>query len=60
MDASPQTPQPDAEGHAQMDERVWSPPLPDAPGFTHTIVETPGLRSHVATTGEGESWASAS
>jgi pimeloyl-ACP methyl ester carboxylesterase len=54
MDASPQTPQPDAEGHAQTDERVWSPPLPDAPGFTHTIVETPGLRSHVATTGEGE------
>ncbi|MEV7631975.1 alpha/beta hydrolase [Microbacterium sp. NPDC089318] len=32
----------------------WSPPLPTAPGFEHTVVETPGLRSHVASMGEGE------
>ncbi len=32
----------------------WSPPLPDAPGFDHVVVETPGLRSHVAVAGEGE------
>lgn len=32
---------------------VWWPPLPDAAGFEHTVVETPGLRSHVATIGEG-------
>lgn len=30
------------------------PPLPEAPGFTHLFVETPGLRSHVATVGDGE------
>lgn len=33
---------------------TWSPPLPDAAGFEHLVVETPGLRSHVATIGEGE------
>ncbi|NUT57680.1 MAG: alpha/beta hydrolase [Agromyces sp.] len=32
----------------------WAPPLPDAPGFDHLVVETPGLRSHVATIGTGE------
>lgn len=32
----------------------WTPPLPEAPGFTHTMVETPGLRTHVATIGEGD------
>lgn len=32
----------------------WAPPLPDAPGFDHLVVETPGLRTHVATLGEGE------
>ena len=32
----------------------WSPPMPDAPGFDHLVVETPGLRSHVAVIGEGE------
>ncbi len=32
----------------------WSPPLPAASGFEHFIVETPGLRTHVATIGEGE------
>jgi pimeloyl-ACP methyl ester carboxylesterase len=30
------------------------PPLPDAPGFDHLLVETPGLRTHVATVGDGE------
>ncbi|MFI2364079.1 alpha/beta fold hydrolase [Promicromonospora sp. NPDC019610] len=32
----------------------WSPPLPKAPGFDHLVVDTPGLRSHVAAIGEGE------
>jgi pimeloyl-ACP methyl ester carboxylesterase len=32
----------------------WSPPLPEAPGFEHSVVETPGLRTHLATIGEGE------
>jgi pimeloyl-ACP methyl ester carboxylesterase len=31
----------------------WTPPLPDAPGFDHLVVETPGLRTHVATVGTG-------
>lgn len=33
---------------------AWSPPLPEAPGFEHLVVETPGLRTHVAAIGEGE------
>ena len=37
-----------------VDASAWSPPLPAAPGFDHLIVETPGLRSHVAVIGEGE------
>lgn len=32
----------------------WSPPLPAAPGFEHLVVETPGLRSHVAVIGDGD------
>ncbi len=40
-------------GEPSAETSVWSPPLPDAPGFTHTIIETPGLRTHVATVGEG-------
>lgn len=35
-------------------QQAWSPPLPDAPGFTHTMIETPGLRTHVAEMGEGD------
>lgn len=31
-----------------------SPPLPDAPGFEHRVVATPGLRTHLAVIGEGE------
>ena len=33
---------------------AWSPPLPEAFGFEHFVVETPGLRTHVAAIGEGE------
>ncbi len=33
---------------------TWSPPLPEAAGFDHLVVETPGLRTHVATVGEGD------
>lgn len=29
------------------------PSLPQAPGFEHAVIETPGLRTHVATIGEG-------
>lgn len=32
----------------------WSPPMPDAPGFDHVMVETPGLHTHVAGIGEGD------
>lgn len=32
----------------------WSPPLPEAPGFEHSLVETRGLRTHLATIGEGD------
>lgn len=33
---------------------AWSPPLPEASGFEHLVVETPGLRTHLAVVGEGE------
>ncbi|WP_421740821.1 alpha/beta fold hydrolase [Cellulomonas sp.] len=36
------------------DASAWSPPLPAAPGFDHLVVGTPGLRTHLATIGEGE------
>src|SRR6478736_9019306 len=36
------------------DAATWSPPMPEAPGFEHLVVETTGLRSHVATLGAGE------
>jgi pimeloyl-ACP methyl ester carboxylesterase len=36
------------------DTSAWSPPLPEAAGFEHLVVETPGLRTHVAVVGEGE------
>jgi len=32
----------------------WSPPFPDASGFEHAMIETPGLRTHVASIGQGE------
>jgi pimeloyl-ACP methyl ester carboxylesterase len=37
-----------------VDASQWSPPLPDAPGVDHLVVETPGLRTHVATLGQGD------
>lgn len=33
---------------------AWSPPLPEAPGFDHFVIETPGLRAHLAAIGEGD------
>ena len=33
---------------------VWSPALPEAAGFEHLAIKTPGLLTHVATIGEGE------
>ena len=37
-----------------VDPSAWSPPLPAASGFEHLVVETPGLRTHLATIGEGD------
>jgi pimeloyl-ACP methyl ester carboxylesterase len=34
---------------------AWSPPLPEATGFDHLVIETPGLHTHIAAIGEGES-----
>lgn len=36
-----------------VDTSGWSPPLPEAAGFEHLVVATPGLRTHVAAVGEG-------
>ena len=33
---------------------TFEPPLPEAAGFDHLVVETPGLRTHLAAIGEGE------
>jgi pimeloyl-ACP methyl ester carboxylesterase len=33
---------------------AWSPLLPEARGFDHLVVETPGLQTHLAVIGEGE------
>ncbi|WP_353813550.1 alpha/beta fold hydrolase [Agromyces sp. SYSU T00266] len=33
---------------------AWAPPLPEASGFEHVTIETAGLRTHVATIGDGE------
>jgi pimeloyl-ACP methyl ester carboxylesterase len=33
---------------------AWSPALPEASGFDHLVVETPGLHTHLAAIGEGE------
>lgn len=37
-----------------IDASAVSPPLPDAPGFEHFMVDTPGLQTHVATIGDGD------
>lgn len=33
---------------------TWSPPLPEAAGFEHAMVQTTGLRTHVASIGAGD------
>lgn len=45
------TPEPFSAG--PVDGAGWSPPLPEAPGFDHRVIETPGLRTHLASIGEG-------
>lgn len=45
---------PEPRPAAPVDGQEWSPPLPPAPGFDHHVVETPGLRTHLASVGEGE------
>lgn len=40
-------------GEPSAETSVRNPSLPDAPGFSHDVVETPGLRTHVAGIGEG-------
>ena len=47
-------PTPEPRTTRPVDASSWSPPLPEAPGFDHLVVETPGLRTHVAEIGEGE------
>jgi pimeloyl-ACP methyl ester carboxylesterase len=47
-------PTPEPRITRSVDASAWSPPLPEASGFDHLVVETPGLRTHVAATGEGE------
>ena len=37
-----------------VDTSNWWPPLPEAAGFDHVVVETSGPRTHVAVIGEGE------
>ena len=44
---------PESFSTSSVDASGWSPPLPEAAGFDHLLVETPGLRSHVACIGEG-------
>lgn len=36
------------------DSSTWYPAMREAPGIEHLVVETPGLRIHVATIGEGD------
>lgn len=48
MDAS------DARDGAISATGQWVPPLPEAAGFEHAVIETPGLRTHVASIGAGE------
>jgi len=47
-------PLPEPSPPNSVDVPSWSPPLPAAPGFDHLIVQTPGLRNHVAIIGEGK------
>jgi pimeloyl-ACP methyl ester carboxylesterase len=45
---------PEPHTYPSADASAWSPPLPEATGFEHRVVQTPGLRSHVAIVGEGD------
>jgi pimeloyl-ACP methyl ester carboxylesterase len=47
-------PTPEPRITRSVDASAWYPPLPEASGFQHLVIETPGLRTHVATIGEGE------
>jgi pimeloyl-ACP methyl ester carboxylesterase len=47
-------PAPEPRTTRSADPSAWSPPLPEASGFHHLVVETPGLRTHVAVVGDGE------
>lgn len=47
-------PTPEPRITRSVDASAWSPPLPEASGFDHLVVETAGLRTHVAAIGEGE------
>lgn len=47
-------PAPEPRVTCSVDAATWSPPLPEAAGFDHLVVETPGLKTHVASIGEGE------
>ncbi len=47
-------PWPESRITRPVDASAWSPPLPEASGFDHLVVQTPGLRTHVAAIGEGE------
>jgi pimeloyl-ACP methyl ester carboxylesterase len=47
-------PTPERRTSRSVDESAWSPPLPEAAGFEHLVVETPGLTTHLAVIGEGE------
>jgi pimeloyl-ACP methyl ester carboxylesterase len=38
----------------RIEPHLAQPPLPDAPGFEHFVVGTPGLRTHIAAMGTGE------
>ncbi len=46
--------QPDPRMIGSVDASAWAPPLPEAPDFEHLVVQTPGLRTHVAVIGQGE------
>ncbi len=45
---------PEPRSTRSVDTSSWSPPLPEAAGFDHLVVETPGLQTHLAAIGEGE------
>jgi len=47
-------PTPEPGAIRSVDTAAWSPSLPQASGFEHLVVETPGLRTHLAAIGAGE------